>query len=151
MDNSPANTNGQRDANTQELKKKLIQALHNSLGVVTAACEKLGISRQTFYNYLAEDKDFAQAVADVGEVALDFTESKMFRRIEKGDNKMIQFFLETKGKKRGYVKRSEIDLAQIAFNVDIKPPDPAKNTTIKIEPIKPNGTNGHNPEEKGEV
>jgi hypothetical protein len=116
------------------LKKNLLKALALSHSVVTDACKKAGCSRKTFYEYLKEDKAFASEVEDIKEQALDFTESQLFKLINgyslpedkvffragdqeptivKGkkhlgpDTTAVIFHLKTKGKKRGYVERTE--------------------------------------------
>ena len=89
-------------------KANLINALESSMGVITTACKKVGIHRSTFYKYYNEDKEFKQNVDDIGNVALDFAESKMFEEIQKGNSSLIKFYLERKGKRRGYVERQEI-------------------------------------------
>lgn len=92
----------------QKLKEKVLEALVKANGIVSDACKKVKINRKTFYDWVKTDKNFRDCVEDVNDVALDFVESKMFNAIKKGDGRMIQFFLSTKGKKRGYVTRQEI-------------------------------------------
>lgn len=94
---------------TVQHKKAIIAALEQSLGVVTTACKKVGISRSVFYLWMSEDEDFKNSVNDIQNIALDFAESKLHKQIEKGDTIATIFFLKTKGKRRGYVERSEID------------------------------------------
>lgn len=108
-------------------KKGMIEALKKSLGVVKTACEAVRISRQTHYRWLEEDPDYKQATDDIGEDAIDFVESKLFEKIEgisiaqgtddDGKPKVytvppsdtaIIFYLKTKGKKRGYIERTEL-------------------------------------------
>ena len=89
-------------------KKAMIDALEKSLGVVTTACKLVGIPRRTYYGWLKNDKKFAEAVADMDEVALDFAESKLHQQIKDGIPSSTIFFLKTKGKKRGYVERTEV-------------------------------------------
>jgi len=89
-------------------KNNLINALEKSMGVVTSACKKVGIHRSTFYEYYNNDEEFRQKVDDIGNVALDFAESKMFEQIQEGNTQLIKFYLSTRGKKRGYVERQEI-------------------------------------------
>jgi len=94
---------------TDTHKKVLIAALEKSLGVVTTACKSVDISRDTHYRWLKEDEEYRQSVEDIENVALDFAESKLHKQIEKGDTTATIFFLKTKGKRRGYIERSEID------------------------------------------
>lgn len=90
------------------LKRVQIEALEKSLGVVTTACRQSGVARSTHYKWMSEDEDFADAVKDLENVALDFAESKLHKRIEQGDTTATIFYLKTKGKHRGYVERVDL-------------------------------------------
>jgi len=92
-------------------KKAMIQALEKSLGIVTSACKVVGISRQTHYNWM-EDAEYKAAVMELGDVALDFAESKLHKLIDQGNPAATIFYLKTKGKERGYVERQEIAVAE---------------------------------------
>ena len=87
-------------------KNALIAAMNESLGIVSTACKKAGLSRKTFYKYTNEDKEFKKACQESGEIALDFAESKLFQAIKEGNMTGTIFFLKTKGKKRGYIESS---------------------------------------------
>lgn len=89
-------------------KAALLEALEKSLGVVTTACKQAGITRRTYYDWLAKDKNFKAAVEDISNVALDFAESKLHKLIRDENPTAIIFYLKTKGKKRGYIERQEI-------------------------------------------
>ena len=92
----------------QHTKKALIEALEKSLGVVTTACKQVGIDRTTFYRYYKEDEKFKKQVDDLSNVAKDFAESQLFKRIQDGNPTATIFYLKTKAKDRGYVERQEI-------------------------------------------
>ena len=94
---------------TQHNKKALLEALEKSLGVVTTACKSVGIDRSTFYEYVKNDAKFADAVADVDNIALDFAESQLHKQIQNGEVSSTIFYLKTKGKKRGYIEKSEVE------------------------------------------
>jgi len=94
---------------TEKSKKALIEALEKSLGVVTTACKIVGVDRGTFYNYLKDDEDFAKKVQEMENVTLDFVESQLHKQIKENSTAATIFFLKTKGKKRGYIERQEID------------------------------------------
>ena len=91
-------------------KKAMIEALEKSLGVVTTACKSVGIARQTHYEWLKEDKNYRKAVEDISDVALDFAESQLHKQIQNGEVSSTIFYLKTKGKKRGYIEKQEMDL-----------------------------------------
>jgi len=110
------------------IKKKFLEILDNSRGIISTACASMNnMSRQTYYNWYKNDEEFRQAAEDIQENAIDFVESKLFEKIDgvsvqvynqKGEpvvydqppsDTAIIFYLKTKGKKRGYVERMEVD------------------------------------------
>ena len=94
---------------SEQLKKeRLLKALEKSLGIVSTACESLGISRTTYYKYYNEDKDFKRSVDSIGDIALDYAESQLFELIKEKNVTAIIFYLKTKGKKRGYIEKQEV-------------------------------------------
>jgi len=105
-------------------KESVLKALESSLGVVTVACKSADVPRSTYYKWLKEDEEFAKAVKDIENIALDFGESQLHKQIGDGNTSATIFFLKTKGKRRGYVERSELDLSSgdepIKINVNIK-------------------------------
>ncbi len=98
------------ETRTDTHKKAMIQALGSCLGVVSTACKNVGISRQQHYKWMKEDIDYSANVKDVENITLDFAESKLHELIFEGNVASVIFFLKTKGKARGYVERSEVDL-----------------------------------------
>jgi hypothetical protein len=98
-------------ANNDILKKAMLEALEKSLGVVTSACKTVDISRETHYRWLREDADYKAAVEALSDVALDFAESQLHKQIKDGNSTATIFFLKTKGKKRGYIERQEVEVA----------------------------------------
>jgi AcrR family transcriptional regulator len=93
----------------EHTKRTLIEAMEASLGVVTTACKKVGVSRTTFYEYYKTDEDFKNTVDELEAVALDFAESQLHKQIKDGNTAATIFYLKTKGKKRGYIERIEND------------------------------------------
>lgn len=102
-----------------ETKADILERLKKSLGNVSVACEGANVSRQTFYNYLKDDPDFAQAVANVNERTLDYVESALLQRIKEGDTTAMIFYLKTKGKVRGYGDRLDVgfDEKKVSFEI----------------------------------
>lgn len=131
---------------TTEGKRSILEALEAKYGIVTDACKSIGLNRSTFYGWLQNDPEFKLAVDELQEVAIDYVEGKLFERITgveivKGidkdglnivyslppDVQAISLYLKTRGKKRGYIEKTEMELygkdgepLSVAINI-IKP------------------------------
>jgi hypothetical protein len=103
-------------------KEQILIALEEKKGIVTEACNSIGLARSTYYKWLNEDAEFKLLVEDIQEVAIDYVEGKLFEKItgvavKKGEtvydvppsDVAIIFYLKTRAKKRGYVERQEIE------------------------------------------
>jgi len=100
-------------ANKSDTKKEaMLEALEKSLGIVTTACNAVGINRSTHYDWMKKDSDYASAVKAIEGRTLDFAESHLHKLIKDGNPTATIFFLKTKGKARGYVERQEIEVAE---------------------------------------
>lgn len=94
---------------TQLKKKAMIQAMEQSLGVVTQAAQKAGVGRKTYYEWLQDDPEFKKAIDDIENVVIDFAESKLYSQIKENNTTATIFYLKTKAKHRGYVEKQEIE------------------------------------------
>lgn len=112
--------------NIDSIKANLIEALKQSLGIVTTACKAANISRETYYKWMREDDEFRQQVNDIEHIALDFAESQLHKQMKDGSTSATIFYLKTKGRKRGYIERQE-------FAIDTARPDLSQ---LSIDEIK---------------
>jgi hypothetical protein len=107
-------------------KKRLLEALEESLGVVTDACKIADVSRSAFYGYYNDDAEFKAAVDSIDDMAIDFAESQLHNQIKDGVPVSTIFYLKTRGKKRGYVEKQEVDHTtkgeKVNFGVQITMP-----------------------------
>jgi hypothetical protein len=108
-------------------KESLLKALETSLGIISTACNNVGIGRTTFYRWYKEDEDFKKKVDDIENLKLDYVETQLFKNIQNQDTRSIIFYLQHKGHKRGYIQKQNINLT--SNDEDIK--------KIEIEIIKP--------------
>ena len=92
------------------LKKAMIAALEQALGIVTTAAKIVGIDRCTHYEWMKFDEEYKAAVDSIQDITLDFAESQLHKQIKEGEVTSTIFYLKTKGKKRGYVERVEQDV-----------------------------------------
>lgn len=110
----------------EQYKKKLLEALQVSLGIVTPACKAVGVSRETFYKYYRGDEVFKKAVDDINEITLDFAENQLLTKIKEGSERSILFYMKYRGRKRGYNDSLDItsggDKLDTNINIKIIPP-----------------------------
>jgi hypothetical protein len=112
-------------------KAEMIQALRMHKAVVWKACNAVGITRYQHNDWMRDDPDYREVYESIKEDRLDFVESKMIEcidgiKVHRGysedgepiiydvppNDKLIQFYLKTQGKKRGYVERQEVTGAE---------------------------------------
>lgn len=106
---------------TDKRKKEMLKALEKTLGVVTTACNMINISRETHYNWLKTDPEYADKVEQLENISLDFAEAKLYKLIEQGETAAVIFFLKTKGKRRGYIEKVQTELSgELNFKDKIK-------------------------------
>jgi len=98
----------------------MIEALKESLGIVSTACDKVGICRTSHYDWYNEEGQYKTDVDNIAEDSIDFAESALFKKIKDGDTTAIIFYLKTKGKKRGYVERTEHQLDTNGITINLK-------------------------------
>ena len=98
------------EEDVQKDKDRLLESLKECSGIVTFACEKVGLSRQTFYRWCRDDPEFKERVDAINELQIDVAEASLLKKIQKGDTTAIMFYLKTKGKDRGYSERREISI-----------------------------------------
>ncbi len=110
-----------KKTNTDILKKQIVEALEKSLGVVTTAVKNVGIHRSTFYDWYNIDEAFKKEVDSISDIAIDFAESQLHKQIQGGNPTSTIFYLKCKGKKRGYVEKTELSIegGPSAFKIEI--------------------------------
>lgn len=113
--------------NKVDNKTRMLQELEKSKGIVSIAAARCGLSRTNHYKWYEQSVKYKKAVDDINEAAIDHVESKLLEKIDgvqvvgtdhKGlpvvygippSDTAIIFYLKTKGKKRGYIEKQEID------------------------------------------
>ena len=104
-----------------------LQAYEKSLGVLKTACEATGMCRKTIWEWRKKYPEFDEACHECEETAIDFVESRMFKKIDtggKGSESLIIFYLKTKAKHRGYVEKQEIDMSAEVKGVTVNVTSP---------------------------
>jgi len=116
-------------------KKIMFEALQSQLGIVTAAAKQTGIDRRTHYKWLKADENYKFWIEQVPDLCLDFVENALFKNIKEGKTAEIIFYLKTKGKKRGYIEKSEIDIFDERKRIVVQKADD-ENNKLETKPEK---------------
>ncbi|MBE6368901.1 MAG: hypothetical protein E7056_01920 [Lentisphaerae bacterium] len=91
-------------------KAEVLEACKGCLGILEDARKQLGVSRRTFYNYRQRWPEVQQVIEDEQERGLDFAESKLLHLVKGGDFRAIAFYLERKGRHRGWGAQQQLQL-----------------------------------------
>lgn len=126
-------------------KEDFITALNQTGANISEACAKTGVPRSTFYLWRNMDDEFNQAVEDIGEAEIDFVESCLKKNIRAGDTTAQIFYLKTRGKKRGWSEKlqlqpvmpeSEQPTPQVVNAVEIKEAPAIERKPDKLAVLK---------------
>jgi hypothetical protein len=126
----------------KEKQKIFLKAFKDKAGNVSEACIAANIARSSYYNWYNEDlksgNEFKEAVDELNERLTDFVESKLMEKIQgvpvevkskdgkkvtayrkEPETTAIIFYLKTKGKKRGYVEKQQVENTNKNFNINL--------------------------------
>jgi hypothetical protein len=82
-----------------KIKEKFLTELERT-PIIQHACEKLGVSRNTFYRWLKEDSIFAFQVKDALDAGIDYVndhaESNVLGGIKNGDQGYTKYWLSSR-------------------------------------------------------
>lgn len=122
--------------NTRTKKRKFIREFQKQDQHLANSCRATGISRQTYYDWLAKDKSFSEVIEEIIEGDKDDLEA-VLRQVGRGeyfmvydedgkqvvrafktkpDTTMLIWLSKTKLKDRGYIEKTE----QVQFDGNIK-------------------------------
>lgn len=91
--------------------EQVIEALRNSAGVYLHAATMLGCARNTIRGYVERYPEIAEALDEILEENIDLGETALLGMMgdpaHRGHSSSVQFYLRTKGKRRGYVDKKE--------------------------------------------
>jgi hypothetical protein len=106
---------------------QIVQALHETRGMIYLAAERLGCEADTIYNYAKRYASVRDAIAKERGKTTDIAEHKLYDAITAGDPWAVQFYLKTQGRDRGYVEKLDVSIlvqqaaARIAKEFDMTP------------------------------
>jgi len=104
-----------------DTKKKLIEAMKESMGIVTLSCKKVGVSRNAFYEWLKQDKEFEKAIKETKKVQIQMVEDRLLKAIAQDNITAIIFYLKSKHPE--YKPKQQIEMPE-GIDISIKMVEP---------------------------
>lgn len=115
-------------ANTKKRKQAFLEALARNNNLVTHACKEAKVPTSTYYDWTRDDPEFAAAAKKVEDIVLDRVEAVAHEMIAQDKNPaMTIFYLKCKGKKRGYIEKTEVEHSFDISNI--------KNLISQVQPM----------------
>lgn len=90
--------------------EQVIEALRAVKGIKLLAAQVLQCNRHTIDNYIAKYPTVKAAYDEQTQVVLDIAEGHLFTSISKGNLEQAKWFLQQKGKSRGYGTAAQMEV-----------------------------------------
>lgn len=84
------------DERIKKSKESFLKAFEESIGIVTIACQKIGIHRSTYYDWLEKDEEFKKEVERIKAQQMGWVEDKLLQAIKNNNITAINFYLRCK-------------------------------------------------------
>ena len=106
--------------NTFFRKTNFLEELKNSSGNIKRACQKINISRTTYYKWIKKDSKFKKNIHILKENLIDDIETSLIDRIHNDKNGGILAiqWLKAKAKHRGWGESNEDDKKNIKVKIE---------------------------------
>lgn len=114
-------------------KAEMLKALIANHGRVCDACEKVGINRKTYAQWLREDPEFAREVDAMEETVNDWYEDAFKKLVKEGNPQAVIHSAKTRLRHRGYGEKLEVEAKVIgagAFLAALASVDGAKPVEV---------------------
>lgn len=95
-------------------QEQWIQAVRDSAGIVAAVAARLGIARQTVWENRKKHEWLEAAFKETTNESLDLAETNIQQAIAAGNLKVTMWYLERKGKTRGWGREIQIESDSMA-------------------------------------
>lgn len=90
-------------------RTQIVAALRRHMGIVAMAAKELGISRQALGQRIRRSAALKEALRDIEQTCVDAAEGTLLHLVlVVKDPASVRFYMERKGKDRGYAARTEV-------------------------------------------
>lgn len=98
------------------LKAEFLEAMEESMGMLTTSARRVGISKETVSNWREADPDFDTAIKEIYDRNKEYVEGQLMTAIKNGNVASMMFYLKCKG---GYQEKQHLEIEQKG-DIDIK-------------------------------
>lgn len=91
-------------------KSEVVESIEGTFGVVSVASKRLGVNRNTFYNYIERYK-LSDMLREERDKLVDMAEAKIAKLVSDGDFRAVQMVLERMGRDRGWGAQQEVAIS----------------------------------------
>lgn len=98
------------------LKAEFLEAMEQSMGMLTTSARRVGISKETVSNWREADTDFDTAIKEIYDRNKEYVEGQLMTAIKNGNVASMMFYLKCKG---GYQEKQHLEIEQKG-DIDIK-------------------------------
>lgn len=107
-----------KKTNKDILKKNLIDAMVDSLGVIKTACESCKCSRQSYYDFMRDDEEFKKAIETSKRASHDYVRSILIENIKAKKEASVFFYMKTQ---MGWIEKTKMDITSDDKPLSIPP------------------------------
>lgn len=128
----------------RDTAQRIIEAVAETKGLLTAAAPRAGVSYRTILRYSNEFASVKKAVLEAKEGMKDYTENQLYKAIKEHNLTAIIFYLKTQAKDRGYIEKSEVKAelehkGELKVNYEEVPPELARRIGKELAEEKAEG------------
>lgn len=99
---------------------QIARALRKTAGITSAAAQSLKCDPETVRRYIQRYPQLREVLEEIVERNIDLAESKLLQAMARDVDWAVKFYLETKGKHRGYSRRVEATMtANVNVNITV--------------------------------
>jgi hypothetical protein len=89
--------------------EQIAKAIKGSGGIMSSIAKRLKCNWNTARKYVNSKPEFEEMLQEEEEAVLDMGEAALYAQVKNQEAWAVKYLLATKGKKRGYVERQEVD------------------------------------------
>lgn len=98
-----------KKAEREKKKELILEALEETMGMITTSCERAGVSRVSFEKWRKDDPEFDGKVNAIKAKQKEFVEGQLMTAIRNGNVAAMMFFLKTQA---GWRETQKIEVSE---------------------------------------